>query len=105
MARRPFDPDSYDPDAYEEPRRLKRFGAEVERLDPVDFDREQDLIELIRKQVEATYIPAPAFGIAAHCDCFCKTCGGLGRVDGAFCDACEGTGAESFVITHQERAA
>lgn len=100
-----FDPDAYNPDAYEEPRRMKRFGAEVERLDPVDFGREQDLVELIRKQVEAAYIPAPAFGIAAHCDRFCPLCRGLGRVDGAFCDACEGTGAESFVIIRQEDAA
>lgn len=72
-----------------------RFGGDVHLLDPTDHAQEQDLIVRIR-QIEARRAPAPQFGISAHCDRFCPVCHGIGSIDGAFCAACEGTGAEAF---------
>lgn len=113
MARRPFDPDSYDPDAYEEPRRLKRFGAEVAPIDVGAFNAEQDHIEAIKAQVEAEYAringPSIFAEVAAHNDRRCFLCRGKGFIGSpgemVQCDQCMGTGAESFVRINQERAA
>lgn len=113
MARRSYDPDAYNPDAYEEPRRMKRFGAEVDPIDVDAFNAEQDHIEAIRRRVEAEYAringPSIFAEVAAHNDRNCYLCRGKGFIGSpgemVKCDQCMGTGAESFVITHQERAA
>lgn len=109
MARRSYDPNAYNPDIYE-------AGRDDRPTVPIDvdaFNAEQDHIAQIMAQVEAEYTrvngPSIFAEVSAHCDRYCPVCRGKGFIGSpgemVQCDQCMGTGAESFVITRQERAA
>ncbi len=96
MARH-FDPDAYDPNETDWWVRRGDSRAEIPRLDPEDFAREQNLIqELVEREMKRTLQNVQHFA-APWCDRYCHLCKGRKQFDGVSCPDCMGTGAESYV--------